>query len=206
MKTTTKLALSLIATMTVGTHAIAASFNCHKAATKVEHAICSDHYLSKLDGKMGKLYHKAKQYDHDLMQKLWIKNRNNECGADQDCLYKWTETRIENFNNIIKDSKASTPKHKHRDAAVYFPEHGIICDRKAGFCADREGISMGFTQEFLGQAAAEKMMNYMDKYHMSTYAYTLSNGIHCDSHKKKCFKERYNGSPVNKHYTNKLFR
>jgi uncharacterized protein len=210
MNTTTKLTLSLIATMTVGTHAFAASFNCHKAATKIEHAICSDHYLSKLDGKMGKLYHKAKHYDHNLAneQKLWIKNRNNECGADQDCLYKWTETRIENFKNIINDSKSSAPapKNRHTGGAVYFPEHGIICDKKAGFCADREGISMGFTQEFLGQAAADKMMDYMNKYNMSTDSYTLSNGIYCDSHKRKCFKDRYNGSPVNKHYTNKLFR
>jgi uncharacterized protein len=213
MKITTKLTLSALAIMALGSHATAASFNCHKAATKIEHAICEDKWLSELDGEMGKLYHKAKAYQHDLpqYQKMWIKNRNAECGANTDCLYKWTENRVTNFKNIIKDAKSgktvNAPKKKHaKGGAVYFPEHGILCDKKAGFCADSEGISMGYTKEYLGQAAQDKMMGYMNRDHMDTSSYTLSNGIHCDSHKKKCFEDRYNGSPVNKHYTNKLFR
>ena len=34
--------------------------------------------------------------------------------------------------------------------AVFSPEQGIICDKKSGFCADSEGISLGFTKEYLG--------------------------------------------------------
>jgi uncharacterized protein len=209
----TKLTLAVIAVMSLSSQATAASFNCHKASTSVEKAICADRYLNELDGDMGRLYHKAKQYQHGLpqLQKEWIHNRNKTCGANTDCLYKWTENRIVNFNNIIKDAKAgkpvNPPKKKHTSGdSVYFPEHGILCDKKSGFCADREGIAMGYTKEYLGQAAQDKMMGYMNRDHMDTSSYTLSNGIHCDSHKKKCFEDRYNGSPVNKHYTNKLFR
>ena len=191
----------------------AASFNCHKAASPIEKTICTDRYLNELDGNMGQLYHQAKQYQHDLAkyQKEWIHNRNKTCGTDQDCLYTWTENRIKNFNNIIGDAKAGKPvngvKKKHtKGSSVYFPEQGILCDKKAGFCADKEGISMGYTKEYLGQAAQDRMMNFVNRDHMETANYTLSNGIYCDSHKKKCFKDRYEGSAVNKHYTDKLFR
>jgi len=51
MKITTKLILSALAIMALGSHATAASFNCHKAATKIEHAICADRCLSELDGE-----------------------------------------------------------------------------------------------------------------------------------------------------------
>ena len=209
----TKLTLASIAVFALGSQLSAASFNCHKASTSIEKAICADRNLNELDGKMGHMYQKAKKYQHDLpkYQKMWVKNRNKECGANTDCLYKWTESRITNFKNIIGDAKAgvpvNAPKENHTsNGSVYFPEHGIVCDKKAGFCADREGISMGYTKEYLGQAAQDKMMGYVEKDHMETARYTLSNGIYCDSHKRKCFKDRYNGSPVNKHYTNKLFK
>ena len=93
--------------MAIGTQATAASFNCHKASTAIEKTICEDRYLSELDGKMGKLYHKAKAYQHDLpkYQKEWIRNRNKECGTNNDCLYKWTESRVASFKEIISDGK-----------------------------------------------------------------------------------------------------
>jgi len=209
----TKLTLASITLFALSSQLSAASFNCHKASTSIEKAICTDRNLNELDSKMGYTYQKAKKYQHDLpkYQKIWVKNRNKECGANTDCLYKWTESRIINFKNIISDAKAgvpvNAPKKKYTsNGSVYFPEHGIVCDKKAGFCADYEGISMGYTKEYLGQAAQDKMMGYLEKDHMETASYTLSNGIYCDSHKRKCFKDRYNGSPVNKHYTNKLFK
>ncbi len=92
MKTKTLLAASVMTTMAMATAATAASFNCHKASTPIEKAICADRYLNELDGDMGKLYHKAKQYQSDLpsLQKMWIHNRNRTCGTNTDCLYEWT--------------------------------------------------------------------------------------------------------------------
>ncbi|KYJ85722.1 hypothetical protein AS592_03005 [Sulfurovum riftiae] len=190
----------------------AASFNCHKASTSIEKSICTDRYLNELDGDMGKLYLKAKQYQHDLpsLQKMWIKNRNKECGANTDCLYKWTENRIVNFKNIISDAKAgvpvNAPKKKHvQGGSVYFPEHGIVCDKKADFCADSTGISMGYTKEYLGQAAQDKMIGYVKRDHMELDSYTMSNGIYCDSKAKKCYNNKWK-EKVDSHYTNMLFR
>ena len=104
---TSALTLSLLSIMAIGTQATAASFDCHKAKTSIEKTICEDRYLSELDGKMGKLYHKAKAYQHDLpkYQKEWIRNRNKECGTNNDCLYKWTESRVASFKEIISDGK-----------------------------------------------------------------------------------------------------
>jgi hypothetical protein len=42
--------------------------------------------------------------------------------------------------------------------AVYSPGPGILCDKKAQFCADDQGISLGYTKEYLGQKAENAMM------------------------------------------------
>ena len=42
--------------------------------------------------------------------------------------------------------------------AVDSPKAGVLCDRKAGFCADSEGISMGLTKLYLGEEAEQKMI------------------------------------------------
>jgi uncharacterized protein len=190
----------------------AASFNCHRASTSIERAICADRYLNELDGDMGRLYHEAKQYQTDLpkFQREWIRNRNKECGANTDCLYKWTENRIINFKDTINDARTgipvNAPKKKHtKRGSVYFPEHGIVCDKKSGFCADQEGISMGFTKEYLGQAAQDKMMGYVERDNMELDSYTMSNGIHCESKERKCYNNKWK-EKVDAHYTNNLYR
>ncbi len=213
MKKITLLTLSAVLAVTLGTTFVsAASFDCRKASTGIEKVICDDAELSRLDGEMGKLYYKAKAYQHDLptYQKEWIKNRNKECGVNTDCLYKWTESRVTNFKNIISDAKSgkvvNPPKKKHaKGGAVYFPEHGIVCDKKAGFCADSEGIAMGYTKEYLGQAAQDKMMGYVKRDHMELDSYTMSNGIYCDSKAKKCYNNKWK-EKVDQHYTNMLFK
>ena len=124
---TKKILLVVAATVAMGINLNAASFNCHRASTSIERAICADRYLNELDGDMGRLYHEARHYQNDLkkMQRMWIKNRNQECRANTDCLYKWTENRIVNFKNIMNDADAgvpvNAPKKKHRsNAGVYF--------------------------------------------------------------------------------------
>lgn len=69
----------------------AASFDCAKAATKVEKLICGDSALSKLDEELNAAYKTAlqdeKQADSTKQAQMqWIKERN-KC-ADTDCLSK----------------------------------------------------------------------------------------------------------------------
>jgi len=71
-------------------------------------------------------------------------------------------------------------------ANVYSPYKGVLCDKKSGFCADEQGISMGLTKEYLG-AAAEKKMTEMgrDSSFDGSY-YTMSDGTTCKSKERIC--------------------
>ena len=75
------LALALLATAGV---AQAASFDCNKASTKIEYAICRDPALSQLDGELGTVYRARLAQDSSLRraQIAWIRDRSQRCGPD----------------------------------------------------------------------------------------------------------------------------
>ncbi|PSW18265.1 hypothetical protein C9I98_17350 [Photobacterium sanctipauli] len=77
---------------------------------------------------------------------------------------------------------------------VYSPDSGVICDKKAGFCVDSYGISMGFTKEYLGQEAQDKMMkliNDVGSDNFDTTRYSLSNKVYCDAKEAVCLEDRF---------------
>ncbi|KNC92272.1 YcgJ family protein [Trabulsiella odontotermitis] len=77
-------------------------------------------------------------------------------------------------------------------ADIYAPTGGVVCDKKAGFCVDDEGISMGMTSKYLGEQVynrLDKEMGYKGDVNMGEY--TFSNGVHCDSEAKQCYKDRF---------------
>ncbi|MGF1887752.1 YcgJ family protein [Photobacterium profundum] len=91
---------------------------------------------------------------------------------------------------------------------IYSPDKGVICDKKAGFCVDSFGISMAFTQEYLGDDAQKEMMKVIETVgtkNFDTTRYSLSNGVYCDSLKQGCFKSRFNDTPEVK-FSNVLFK
>jgi hypothetical protein len=67
--------------------------------------------------------------------------------------------------------------------SVTSPEPGIICDKKGGFCADAQGISMAHTKQFLGEKAEKKLLA-MGEFDMTTF--TLTNGVHCEVKTQHC--------------------
>jgi len=85
--------------------------------------------------------------------------------------------------------------------SVTSPEPGIICDKKANFCSDSQGISMAFTKQFLGEKAEKKPLD-MGEFDMTTF--TLSNGVHCDINAKKCTVSKYDDK-VDAAHTKALF-
>jgi len=102
-------------------------------------------------------------------------------------------------------SVSSVVQAKTQKAAVYSPEHGIICDKKAGFCVDSEGISMGFTEIYLGKKAVKKFMKMTAGIEdMNLKSYTLSNGLSCDSKKRICKKSKWD-EKADEHWTKILF-
>ena len=77
-------------------------------------------------------------------------------------------------------------------ATIFSPSKGIVCDKKANFCVDDQGISIGLTTQYLGNEAQEKLAKVIgDGINVNLWDYTLSNGVHCDSHEKKCYTDRY---------------
>lgn len=77
-------------------------------------------------------------------------------------------------------------------ADIYSPVNGVVCDKKSGFCVDDEGVSMELTSKYLGG----QVYNQLDKMlgnatDINLGEYTLSNGVHCDSEEKQCYKDRF---------------
>jgi uncharacterized protein len=71
-----------------GGPARAASFDCAKAATPTEHAICGNPALSALDTQLGLAYDKRLALDPSFrqIQRGWLAARNAGCAADGVCL------------------------------------------------------------------------------------------------------------------------
>jgi len=77
-------------------------------------------------------------------------------------------------------------------ADISSPSRGVVCDKKAGFCVDNQGIAMGLTEMYLGKAAQDKLQTTLgDGAGVSLSEYTFSNGVHCDSKERQCYKDRY---------------
>lgn len=88
--------------------ASAASFDCGKARTANERAICNDRWLNDQDVRMSQLY--------DIVRKLvpmgsrgaimdeqtiWLKQRNG-CGADRRCIANAYARRIGQLNAVLE--------------------------------------------------------------------------------------------------------
>jgi uncharacterized protein len=72
-----------------------ASFNCTKAGTAVEKAICISPQLSNADGQLGKIYSQlSKTPQLKQEQRDWLKRRDQECSTDSSCLLQMYQQRI----------------------------------------------------------------------------------------------------------------
>ncbi len=187
----------------------AASFNCSQARTPIENAICYNRTLNRLDTEMGRLYREARYIIPGIkrQQRNWIEQRNRRCGVNESCLIRLTRQRNDVLRRQIDRYRdGGYIQRPAKRPTVYFPQRGIVCDRKGKFCADSYGISIGLTKEYLGNKAAKRLRRNISQYHMDTKAYTLSNGIYCNSRRYRCYQNRYSGAPVSGYYTNRLFR
>lgn len=91
---------------------------------------------------------------------------------------------------------------------IYSPERGIICDKTAGFCVDSFGISMAFTQQYLGDDAQARMIKMIERAGSKNFdstRYSFSNGVYCDSFQQACFISRFTDT-TQVNFTNILFK
>ncbi len=76
--------------------------------------------------------------------------------------------------------------------SVFSPEAGIICDRQSGFCADSQGISLGFTGIYLGVEARQKFDKIISSVKdFDTTSFVLSNGIRCEAKARACYISKW---------------
>lgn len=78
-------------------------------------------------------------------------------------------------------------------ATLDYKKEGAICDHKAGFCADSEGVSVALTKMYLGDKAQTKLMAQinavgLDSFDASTFS--MSGGLTCNARKKTCWTSR----------------
>jgi uncharacterized protein len=99
---------ALIAIFVIPSVIFAASFDCSKASTKTEKAICEDPILSKLDEDMAAAYSKAlKTSDRDIVkkgQRKWLKETLTPCHEDKKCIKGAYENRIHELNPTAGDT------------------------------------------------------------------------------------------------------
>ena len=97
--------ISLLAVIFL-THAFpawSASFDCAKATTATEIAICADPELSALDALMGILFSESEKTDLIILeQKQWLKFRDN-CFSNTSCLKEQYLTRL-SLNPFLLDN------------------------------------------------------------------------------------------------------
>lgn len=128
----------------------AASFDCAKAETKAELAICANDELSDLDSQMMQSYKNALENfnDQNLLkskQRSWLKNVRNNC-SNSDCLANVYRKRIEELGRIqasATDEQISCRKELgKKKAAVYVRQCIQISPASHPPCNDLNPCSM----------------------------------------------------------------
>lgn len=103
-----KLFIIIVLFGLLSTQAIAASFDCHKAATWLEKTVCSNPELSKLDEELAKAYHDALaslspegQEETKQYQQQWLKEISPYCEAR--LKFKFDDSTAECLEDTYKD-------------------------------------------------------------------------------------------------------
>lgn len=105
----------------------AASFDCHKATTEVEKAICSNPDLSELDDRMSKVFAKILEVNSDPTsikeeQRNWIRNTRNTSSGNPQVLKQTYEKRINELADI-------NPKEKREFLSCRYSENGKFSEK-----------------------------------------------------------------------------
>lgn len=103
---------------------------------------------------------------------------------------------------------AAQAKEVRLKGAIYSPMPGVICDKKAGFCADAEGIAVALTQMYLGDKAQKRLMDRIRPepgvQDFDTTTFVLTNQVACDCKARTCTVSKLDKT-VDKAHTQALF-
>jgi uncharacterized protein len=135
------LSLALLLSAGIGGVTKAASFDCNKATTETEIAICNDPELSALDERLSGVYVRGRQVTKNVSgsnleiqnnQIDWL-NKRNQCGSETSCLLLAYQTRLEELKEFDFEDLLSLAKQKKQ-----------MCKDQAEL-----GFASGITQKML---------------------------------------------------------
>lgn len=117
------LALCAMGCISVALSTHAVSFDCAKAGTKVEHIICDNPEISKLDDKLAASYKTALQDQAQVetvkqAQKQWVKERN-AC-VDAECVKLAYEVRLSMLAAVSIDGSAKAHRNLGNGQRYHF--------------------------------------------------------------------------------------
>ena len=133
--------LALLLSVGVVSVGNAASFDCNKATTETEIAICGDPELSALDDRLSRLYVRGRQITKNVSgsnleiqnnQIGWL-NKRNKCRSETSCLSLAYQTRLEELKEFDFEDLLSLAKQKKQ-----------MCKDQAEL-----GFASGITQKML---------------------------------------------------------
>jgi uncharacterized protein len=146
---------ALIAIFIIPSVIFAASFDCSKANTKTEKAICDDPMLSKLDEVMAAVYNEAlKRNASDFIkkeQREWLKDTLDPCRGDKECIQKAYENRLDKLSQStdpLKDAPHPAPTRPSRPSPVPLPL-ASSADQTDTFWGTYQGYSRACQASFL---------------------------------------------------------
>ncbi|MDR2837127.1 MAG: hypothetical protein LBV49_00935 [Azonexus sp.] len=129
-----RLVLSLSALLLLWSSGHAASFDCDKATSVTEKAICADEKLSALDGSLSFIWKKVSGIDPSMKtsQLRWLQDRD-ACGADVSCLTMRYNERLGALIDV--QFPVSVDQAGNRlEALVDVEANGSACTADGRFC------------------------------------------------------------------------
>jgi len=88
---------------------------------------------------------------------------------------------------------------------VFSPERGVICDTYGtAYCADGTGISMSWTEKFLGPKAVTAFAKMTEGGDFDETEFVLSNGVQCKTKINACFV-RKNSTEMHEAITQRIW-
>ena len=88
---------------------------------------------------------------------------------------------------------------------VFSPERGVICDTYGtAYCADGTGISMSWTEKFLGPKAVTAFAKMTEGGDFDETEFVLSNGVQCKTKINACFTQQ-NGTEMHEAITQRIW-
>jgi len=89
-------------------------------------------------------------------------------------------------------------------AQVNTPSQGVVCDERGRVCYDNQGLSMGLTQTYFGDQAAQNVLNQLQG-GPAPQEFRLSNGVACSTVARTCWSDGWSKRMVDWPLTSQLY-